>query len=341
MKNLLWLLLIIIVAAGCGKKDDNQNQQTDENQSVTDSNIDRDALYDLSYKFNQGEKFTYFLTTVTNTTQSVDSDTSFSTDVMQTIKYKFIIDVLKVDEKKLATLAVNINHISLEASYDGKTVNYTSDMVLKGEQRMEYFEYETLKNTTYNVQISPTGEIKKITKLDEMIDNMVSIQDYQMELTEMERNGIAENLSSMLIKPLTQHLFRILPDHEIGIDSVWEHRYPSSLATFKIENIATFRMLKVNEIDGSKIGEFGATLKIKASGENSYTEKGVSYYFDPPVVNGNGTIKFDIDKGCLLKSNTTTRVETQGIVEAKDDKGQPQRAARKDITVSTNIIEKK
>lgn len=344
MKKITWLLLIAIILIGCSNKKDEETKLKDETV-ITDeapeiAQEERDALYDLNYKFTKGDQFSYRLTTITNTTQTVASDTMVTNDVTQTIKYKFVMNVLDVDKNDIATLSININRIDLSASYNGQTMEYSSDMDIKDEKRMDYFEYETMKNTTYHAKISGKGIISEVSHLDQMIDNMVKIQNYQKTLTAEEKKGVSENLANMLVKPLTQHLFRVLPDHEIGIDSVWEFRYPSSLATFKIENIASFRMLRAVKEGDDMIGDFAASLRIKATGDNTYTEKGVTYIFDKPVVTGSGTVKFNIDKGFVPYSNTTTRVETQGIVEAKDDKDQAQHASRKDITVSTNIIER-
>ena len=340
MRNILLLLLTAAIFYGCGSKE-KENQQSNTSSAVEITESERNALYDMKYKFNKGEKFNYLLTTITNTTQSVSSDTLTEMDVTQTIKYKFAIDVLNVDESNTGKLNISIENINLTAVYEGQTVKYDSEMELSDEKKMEFFEYETLKNSTYNAEVKNTGEIVSVTNLDQMIDNMIKIQNYQEKLSDDERAGVAENLSAMLVKPLTQHLFRVLPEKEIGIDSVWEHRYPSSLATFQIENIASFRVLRIAKADEDKVAEFSAALRIKASGENTFSENDVNYYFDEPIVSGSGNIKFNIDKGCLVKSKTTTRVETQGIVEAKDEMGKYQRAERKDITVSTNIIEKK
>ncbi|MFC2134886.1 DUF6263 family protein [Bacteroidota bacterium] len=341
MKYFLTVLLAVFLIAGCTENDNSK----DVDDSAADGNIkvseaERTALYEMTYSFAEGEKLNYRLTTITNTTQSVDSDSLIEMDVTQTIKYKFGIDVLKVDENKITTLAIRINHIDFTAVYDGKSSNYNSEMELSSEDRMEYFEYETLKHNTYHARLNNRGEILGISNLDKMIDNMAAIQGYTNEITQEERKGVSESLSSMLIKPMTQHLFRILPDSPVGVDSVWEYRYPSSLATFKIENIASFRILRIIKEDNDLAAEISASLNITHSGDNTFTEDGVSYYFDPPIVNGSGKLKFNIDKGYLIHSKTTTRAETQGIVSAKDENGITRQAGRKDITVSTNIIDR-
>lgn len=343
MKKITWLLLIVVIFTGCGKKGEDDKTKQEDNateDAIEISQEEKDALYDLYYKFTKGEQFTYKLTTITNTNQTVASDTTVTNDVTQTIKYKFIINVLDVDKDNVTTISVNINRIDLSASYDGHTMKYNSEMEIKDEERMNYFEYETMKHTTYQAKLDNRGTISEVSHLDQMIDNLVKIQNYQKTLTEEEKKGISENLSNMLVKPLTQHLFRALPDHEIGIDSVWEFRYPSSLATFAIENIVSFTMLKTAMEDNDKIAEFSASLRVKTSGNNTYTEKGITYIFDTPVVTGSGKVFFNIDKGYVARSKTTTRVETQGIIEAKDANNQTQHASRRDITVSTNIIER-
>ncbi len=344
MKKLIWLLLITVTFVGCGKENKNSDNTSGEDSTTAEnrivpSSIDKAAKYDLKYKFKKGDRYDYALTTITNTNQTVSSDTLVNIDVIQTIKYKFAIDILSVSSDKIADVSINIGSIDLKASYNGQTVTYNSNMVLPDDEKMQYLEYETLKNSTYKAKINDKGQILNIYFLDKIIERMAAIQKYEQKLTDQEKAGVAENLSALLIKPLTQHLFRILPEKEVAIDSSWQYRYPSSLATFQIENIASFRLANVFEIDNNKIAEFSAALNIKASGDNTYTEKNIHYYFDKPVVTGSGTIRFNIDTGQLVNSNTTTRIETQGIVEATDDKGKTEKASRKDITVSTNIIE--
>ncbi len=65
----------------------------------------------------------------------------------------------------------------------------------------------------------------------------------------------------------------------------------------------------------------------------------MDYVFDDPKLSGNGTILFNIDKGMIVRSETSTNVEMNVQFEGKDASQKMKKAKRKDYSVNKNIVE--
>ncbi len=69
------------------------------------------------------------------------------------------------------------------------------------------------------------------------------------------------------------------------------------------------------------------------------TQNGINYTFSNPELSGSGTLFFDNSKGCISKSETTTKMEMAVVMESVEPGAPVRKATRKDFSVTTSYVE--
>jgi len=345
MKLLFTVILAVslMFIQGCGKKDEKQSSQP----VVSSSDFANLKSVDMSgkkvflkYKFEKGEKLHYKLIAYTSSQQTIKTDTTAKSFGDQTLTYFFDIEVLEIDSDNIAELSVNVPQIKYEGQVNGQKMLYDSKANISKEEKLKFLEFETVANTPFRVRINSKGEIIEVTRIDKMIDKMISMQPQAPKMTPEQKQELIKNIGEGEVKPRTQLLFRELTSNEVGKDSVWQKSTPASLAVFKLENISSYNKV----VDFVKVGEdnavkLNALLDVKWSGDKKASENGVDYLFDDPKVTGGGTILFNIDKGKVIRGETNTTIELGVQIDAKSAANKKIRTIRKDISTNKNVVE--
>jgi len=102
------------------------------------------------------------------------------------------------------------------------------------------------------------------------------------------------------------------------------------------ENI--YKVTSLEKLGNDRIAVVEASINSVVTGDDKASEGGVTYTFTKPVTSGEGKIYFNIDKGMVQKSKTTTNVTFSMTMEAMSPQGM-QKGVRRDKNVSTNILE--
>ncbi|MBM4170668.1 MAG: hypothetical protein FJ214_02210 [Ignavibacteria bacterium] len=332
-------LLIIIIIVGCSKSD-KENKSTGYDSSKAYESVEiKDQNISLRYNLEKGDKYSYKLTTITNALESIQADSLIKSNSSQNLQYIFNLEVIEIDEEKVAEIAINISSVKVSANINGQKISFDTKANPSKEEQEKFLEYSAISNSPYRARISPKGEVIEVSRLDKMIDKMISIQSQQQKLSTEERAQLAKNLSNAAVRPLTQLIFRELPEKQIAKDSTWERRYPSQMTVFTLENIAKFKVDDFFEIDGDKAAKISADLSVTYTGNKKGEQEGVKYSFDDPKMSGDGFIIYNIDKGILIKSETTTNVEISVEVLAKDSMQKLRKTKRKENSTNKNIVE--
>ena len=134
-------------------------------------------------------------------------------------------------------------------------------------------------------------------------------------------------------------IFRILPKHNVGIDSLWTNTYISQIGVFEVTNTAKYKLTGFEKLDDERLAVIDAGLDIKSKGKEKATEKGINYEFKKPEATGSGTIYFNINKGCIEKSKTTTTLKMSLKMNMPKSPRGPMKATRNDYIENTNILE--
>ncbi len=350
MKNIILkitlLLAVFVFVAGCTKK----NEKTDEakqNQNLINTeaynnlekvNLGNDKVT-LQYQFKPGDKFSYKLTTLTSTDQTVQADSTLKSKSNQSATYNFDFNVLKVDKDKNADLSVTISSMKIDADNNGQKITYDSKANNSPEIKSKFMEYETITNMPYNVKLDANGNIVNISNLDKMVEKLNAMQPSNQKLNAQQKEQLKNSIAEAALKPITQLIFRELPNHAVGKDSTWTKNYPGSLAVFQLQNTAKFKVDDFVKVNGARAAKISAILSAKATGNKQGTDSGVTYNFSDPIISGGGIMLFNIDNGKLIKAETSTRVEMNVQLEMKDAAQKTKKTTRKDITTNKNIIE--
>lgn len=338
------LFIILAFAVGCTKKNEKPDE-TKQNPVNTEAynNLEKVNLGNekvaLQYQFKKGDKFSYKLTTLTSNDQTVQADSTVKSKSNQSAVYIFDFNVLNVDKDKNADLAVTISSMKIDADMNGQKISYDSKANNSSEVKSRFMEYETITNTPFNVRLDADGNIVGVSNLDKMVEKLNSMQPNKQKLTSDQKTQLKNNIGEGALKPITQLIFRELPNHPVGKDSVWTKDYPGSLAVFQLQNTAKFKVDDFVKVNGARAAKVSAMLSAKVSGNKQGADSGVAYNFDDPKVSGGGIILFNIDNGRLIKAETSTKVEMSVKLETKDSSQKTKKTTRKDITTNKNIVE--
>ncbi|MDQ7816808.1 MAG: DUF6263 family protein [Melioribacteraceae bacterium] len=340
-KNIVISFLVtasILILMACGKSEEKSTTVTADMDKFEPIEI-KDENIQLRYNFSKGDKFKYKLTTVTNSEESVKTDSTINSKLFQTLTYIFDLDVLEIDEDKVAEIGITISSIKLEANVNGQLITFDSKGEYTPEEKQRFLEYATISNSPYRARVSSRGEVIEVTRLDKMIEKMNELQNEPQKLTIEQKAQLSKNLSEAALRPLTQLIFRELPEKSVAKDSTWTRNYPAQMNVFNIQNVALFKIDDFINIDGNKGAKISANLSATWSGNKKGEEEGVQYQFDDPIISGNGKIIFDIDNGQLIKAETLTSIELSVEVKSKDSLQKMQTAKRNEKSTNKNTVE--
>lgn len=339
MKKSYLLLILFSVALifSCGKKEEKLNGQIAKSK-LESIDLKGEKIF-LRYKFEKGDKFKYKLTTITTSQESILADSLMQAKSNQTTNYIFDIEVLDVDADKVAELGITISSLKLNADINGQKINFDASKQLSNEDKQKFIEYTTIHNTPFRARVSQVGEVIEVSRLDKMIDKMSSLQAQNQNLTAEQKSQLAKNLGDALIRPITQLIFRELPEKSLAKDSTWQRNYPGQLSVFKIDNTITYKIEDFVKVNDYKVAKLSANLHSTWTGNKKGEDNGIKYNFSDPKISGSGNILFNIDKGLLIYAETGTNVELTANIELRDQAQKVRKTTRKDITTNKNIIE--
>lgn len=343
MKKLLAVILTFVFLVGCGS-DKNENTQDEmseaqsfDSEKMISDDVVKEKLFELSYNFPKGKKLRYKLTSVATTDQKIESDTVINQEVTQTIDYLFDIESFgKVNDNY--KLKVSIKSIKLTTNFNGETLSFDSENIENNSNQKDYAEYASLANTSYDITIDRQGTILSVDNIEEIIDNYLRIQEIP-SITDEERTEFREQMKSNAIQPLTQQMFKYLPDKRIKINSPWTLNYESDLGVYKLKNTATSIFKGIQKDNEDSIAVIKTDLSVIPEGNGSITQNNINYQFSEPKVTGFAHILFNIEEGYIVQSESTSQTEMNLFVTNNDATTGPQTATRSDFAVNKNYLE--
>ncbi|MEW6195098.1 MAG: DUF6263 family protein [Bacteroidota bacterium] len=330
------LITLFLISCGSDDKKESAASQAYDNLPSVDMKGEK---VKLRYKFENGDKFKYRLTTITDADEIIQADSTIKSKSNQNVIYVFDIEVIEVDADKIAEVSINISSVKVNVDVNGQKYSYNTNSENSVEEKRKFLEYETIYNTPFRARVNNKGEVIEVSRLDKMIDKMNSMQPQKQTLSADQKAQLSKNLGDVALRPLTQLLFRELPDNSLAKDSNWVKRYPGQMSVFKLDNTAKFTVLDFVDLDGDKGAKIKADLSVTWTGDKQGEENGVKYTFDEPKASGGGVIVFNVDKGNLVNAETSTRLEMSVQIQAKDSMQKIQRTTRREISTNKNIVE--
>ncbi|MCB9206705.1 MAG: hypothetical protein H6611_05220 [Ignavibacteriales bacterium] len=337
MKKFIATALITIILISCGKSDEQNNNQTTDTK-VEKVKKETGPLLTLKYKLKKGDKFSYRLKTITKNTEEITVDTSIANNIVQTVTYKIDFSVKDVNESNTADIDVRINSILAETDFNGQSVKYDSKFIYSTREKVQFVDYEAVKKVPFNISVNEIGQVVKVDKVDRIMRNILEIQNVPDTLSAKTKEQMKFNIANGTLMPLTQQIFKVVSENEVGVDSTWQLKFNTPLAVFNVENTAIFKIDKFN-FDEDTTASIKSTLAISVAGNNIAQEQGVTYTFSQPKLQASGNVLFNNSKGLVEKSESNTILEMAMLVEGMDANKKPIKSTKKDISNNTNIVE--
>ena len=326
MKYFLILLLGFFFIIGCSE---NNNSEI---------NITSNQVIKLGYKLNKGQKNQFKLTTYTSQEQTITGDTSIVLNSSQTEKYVIDSEVLMAEDSIFA-LRLSIPHIEMISTMDDQEMSYNSDTA-NDENDTKFNDYKSLLNTPFRIIFGADGEITNILDSEKIVKNMTDAGGVSSQMSSEEKKSVAQQLAATALKPLSQQIFRKLPNNNIGIDSIWFTSYESLLASFIVYNNAIFKLKNIEKVGQDTILTIDATLTAKVEGDNKVEHEDAIYIFQEPKISGNGKIRFNLSQSVIEDSETTVKIEMVIDVVTKNHLGEETHLRRKDLTINNYKAER-
>jgi len=314
---LLFTMLLMITACSSKKKDS----------------------YLFKYAYKNGDELKYKLTTINEGGETIISDSTATTDVKETANYYMTLNTLEVDKDSIAEFNVSVTAIDLTSRLNGKEVKYDSKNTANQEAKQAFIQYDAILNNPFRIRVNGKGEVLEVTRVDKIVDKLLTLQPPPKPLTVDERNLLAKNLSERAIQPLVQQLFRLLPAKKVKPDSTWDYSYPNVIGQLQINNKVVFTFKEIVEQGGKSLAKVNAELKTSLQGNKNMTEGNITAVFDDPVITGGGYILFDTDKGLLEKSETFTNQKYRVVLTSKDAAKGSKKVDRQQSSKNTLIVE--
>jgi hypothetical protein len=333
MRKSVLLLVSVLIFISCS---DEKNQG--ELPETPDKKSDRGPVKLINYSFEKGGKIDYKLNTKITSSQTIESDTAFTSSSTQDVTYTLDLEVLKVDDNNIADIAIRIKKIIATAEIDGDKVEYDSKYIYSSRERMIFADYESIKGKTFKVRISAIGEVLEIYDVSRIVDELISIKSKGQKITSEQRRKFQQSFKEQGLAPLVQQLFKTLTNEKVGVESQWSYKYPSMLGSFQIENIATFQVKEFYTENNDSLAKLNAHLAVKWYGQNQIQEQGVNYTFSDPNITGFGTIDFNMTEGWVEEAESTVRMEMNVTMDSFDTDQKQVRVVKKDIIESKNKL---
>ncbi len=344
LKKYFLLLLAFALASGCGKKE-NKEAEVKQNQNAVNveayNNLEKVNIggnVTLKYQFKKGDKFSYRLTTITMSDQTIHADSVIKSKSNQTTYYTFDFNVKNVDKNNVAEIQATISSMKIDADMNGQKVVYDSKANNSPQTKAQFVEYESITNSPFIVKIDPKGNVVDVTGMDKVVDKFLAAQPPKQKLTADQKSNLVRSIAQVL-QPITQMIFKEVPDKPVAKDSSWVRQYPGSLAIFQMTNTAKYTVQDFVKVNGLNAAKINASLNVKWSGNKQGSENGMNYTFSDPKITGGGIILFGVDNGKVIKSETSTNVEMNVVIESKDSSQKTKKTTRKDVTSNRNIVE--
>jgi hypothetical protein len=346
MKLILSLVLSGLIIYGCGEEKNGKQTVTEENLYKIDTteietspveNPDQSFL--MRYKMELNKDYKYKIASITNNSQTMKFDTTISQNVNQNMIYLIDVKPTEIDKDSVYEVVCVFNSIKLDATANNQIYSYQSGVTKDSADLVKFSNYEALINNPFSLRVDNIGNILEIYRTDKIISRYLDLQNLKDSVTADERNALREQISQGAIKPLLSQIFRKLPKESVAKDSSWTiSQQPFPFLVFQLQNNYIYEIDALEEYNDEKVAVIDAGLHAKITGEPRVTEQGITYEFNKPSSEANGTIYFNIEEGYVIKSTVKSKTVVSFTMEGNTPEGR-QKGTRNEVTEFTNIVE--
>jgi hypothetical protein len=228
----------------------------------------------------------------------------------------------------------------MNAMANGQALNYQSGKTKDSTELKNYAQYEALINNSFGIRVGKNGGILEIFRADKIVEKFLQLQKAPPTVPNEQKEALRNSISQGELKPLLTQIFREMPVKPLKKDSTWANPQPvTQFLIFKLQNTNTFKVSGLNKYGSDTLAVIDAGMKSVVSGDTKYEEHGTKVNFKRPEPTANGTIYFNLTKGCIQKSNVKTLVNISYSMEGPSPKGGKQKGLINEVVRSSNILE--
>jgi Family of unknown function (DUF6263) len=345
MKSIIVLALTITMFLGCGKKE--SNSKSEQNNAVTFDSSDIKAKpvenpnqsFKINYLMDKDKPYTYRITTIASDKQRIESDTTISQTLNQSVIYLMDISLKNLDQDSVMEFNCNVNSVKVDADVNGQKYSYQSGKAIDSSAKINFSEYAALIDNPFSVRVGKDGEVLEIFRADKIVSKYLELRGIEDSVNSVQRNSIRQSLVNSGIKSLIVLVFRKIPRKQVAVDSSWSYKQPETqLMVYKVHPVNSFKIDKLEQYNGDKLATINAEMLTKFIGENKVTDRGVTYNFTTPESTGGGKIYFNLSKGLIQKSKTQSRFKIYFTMEGMGPNGKL-KGSKTEVMTNTNIVE--
>ncbi|MCZ4243434.1 DUF6263 family protein [Pedobacter punctiformis] len=253
--------------------------------------------YIIKQNYPVGKKYDYNITSDQIIKEKISGQEINLTQNIGT-DYTFDITDGKNGDKNIKVI---YNRITMKSVAMGNTMIMDSDQGNTDQKN----PFAGLKGATFNMVFGVNGEIKSVTRIDEMLDRMVSKMTSDSSQVKLLKNSLSKQFNAEAMKQTMESSFKLYPGKPVKIGDSWTVDTKMQMS-MPIETNTTYLLREVN--DGI------ATLNVKGTlvSKGNFEAMGNTMETDLKGTNS-GDVQLDLKTGMILNSHL--RIEMFGRVK--------------------------
>lgn len=334
------IILILFISTGlitlqsCNKSPgDKKDTSKTSSSSGNNSDLIKGDRITLKMAPKKGDVFRYGMTAKTSTKENSPMTNKQDLTQDQTIQYYYTQEVSDIVDG-VVTYKVKYDSISVVTGLTQKdssiSAKYNSNVKDSMYSKADFIQYNAIIGENFFIRVTAKGEITDVYGLEKVYEKM--FKAFGDTLKEADKAQVKESFGNDAIKSVMQQQFQIFPDNEVVKDSSWTRSYDTQLLVFPGRNSLKYKITDVKTENGETILTIDADLNTELL-KDEMKDKTVTYKVENSSFNGKGTIVFNLSKGCVVKKETTTKID----LSLKMSGGGQSMSSVQNVTTNMNV----
>lgn len=346
MKKLLSALFVLVAFffIACGDKNKEEIPKIDSELYNYDSTgfktepVNDNSTFELGYRFDKGEKILYRIVSISETAQKIVADTTITNNIKQEIIYLIEFEPKSAESDGTVEAEIKIVGLKLNANVNGEKMVFDAVNEKDTLKIQRYSEFASLWNNPFSIRFSKYGEISEIFRVDKISNKFLKLRNADT-VDVQTKNMVKDEMVNSMLKPLMGQLIRKVTNKVLAVDSTWSAPQPPvPMMVFQINYTNKYKVIGIEKFNDNRLAVVDAGMDYFVEGKPEYSDQGVDYKFNKPVSKGEGKIYFNISKGRIEKSKTTSTTSFSFTMEANTPQGR-KKGKREEFVSNTNILE--
>jgi hypothetical protein len=331
------IILIIFISTGLLTLQSCDKSGTDKKDTLKSSGSTSELIkgdrVTLKMIPKKGDVFRYGMMAKTSTKEKSPMTNNEDMTQDQTISYYYTQEVNDVVDGVI-TYKVKFDSIGVVTSVSTKDSSlkafYNSNVKDSMYSKPDFIQYNSIIGENFFIRVTGKGEITDVYGLEKVYEKM--FKAFGDTLKEADKSQIKESFGNDAIKSVLQQQFQIFPDNEVVKDSAWTRSYETQLLVFPGRNSLSYKITDIKTENGETILTIDADLATEIL-KDELKDKTVTYKVENSSFNGKGTIHFNLTKGCVVKKETTTKID----LTLKMSGGGQSMSSTQNVTTNMNV----